>query len=310
MVELSINSKIFYYNTSTGRIKLKKSIITDQFSQDFEESAKLAREFNFEFVEIHSLWNKNIEELTDSEIIDVKNILHKHNLKVSLLGTTLFLMCPLYTEVEKLIKLKDSFLVYSGTYEKHFKVLKRCIDICKEFDVKFIRLFPFRKEMGINKDLSEIIKDISVKFEKPIEEAEKEGISLILENCPHSYLPKGLMTFEVVKLLNSKNLGLLWDIGNTFRTLDSNIPEKYRNYDIFKEYEKIKEKIRYYHFKDYNEVNERFSHVTFGKGDIDYIGIQKSIINDKFEGYISLESEVEDFQNVIDSAKNFKTLGL
>ena len=44
----------------------KIGTITDQVSMDFEEALFSVRE-QFEYVEIHSLWNKTVEDLSDDE---------------------------------------------------------------------------------------------------------------------------------------------------------------------------------------------------------------------------------------------------
>ena len=41
----------------------KIGIITDQVSMDFEEALQIIKEFGVRYIEIHSLWNKTIEEL-------------------------------------------------------------------------------------------------------------------------------------------------------------------------------------------------------------------------------------------------------
>ena len=47
-------------------------IITDQISMDFEKSLKFIKNLGVSYVEIHSLWDKNIEELDRGEINLVK----------------------------------------------------------------------------------------------------------------------------------------------------------------------------------------------------------------------------------------------
>ena len=45
----------------------KVGIITDQVSMDFEYALKIIEELGIKYIEIHSLWNKTIEDITLSK---------------------------------------------------------------------------------------------------------------------------------------------------------------------------------------------------------------------------------------------------
>jgi len=247
---------------------------------DFEKAVVEARNNNFNFIEIHSLWGKTIEDLSDNEVEDVKNMLKVYDMKVSCFSSTLFLMCPLYTTIDQLEPFNQSFLTYNGTYENHIEKLKRSLEICNKLNINYMRIFPFRRELKIEKKIDEIVDDISERFYGIARIAEKANIIVVVENCPHTYLPKGVLTQKVIKNINSKNLGLLWDVGNSYRTLNLPIPEKYKEISLNEEYKIIKDTISYIHLKDYKKVNKpndmlKYEHITFGRGDIRY----KDIIN-------------------------------
>lgn len=288
---------------------MKKSIITDQLSTDFEKAVFEAKKLKYDFVEIHSLWNKTIENLDNSEIELVSKILKKYKMGVSCIATTLFLMTPLYSNIENLEKFSEDFLVYIDTYENHVECFKECLLISKKLDAQFIRVFPFIKERGVSKDLDEIIDDIAEKLLIPLRIAEKEEQEIIVENCPHTYLPKGNIAYKLIKKINNKYIKLLWDPANSIISeyFQSNIPFKYLKLNILEEYKLIKEAIAYCHVKDFKRYNDQFAFVPFGEGEIDYNKLFTMFKDDGYGGFLSLETEL-DKEGVIKSIKNYSDL--
>jgi sugar phosphate isomerase/epimerase len=273
-------------------VALRTSIISDQLSMDFEEA--LVRIKNrFAYVEIHALWNKTVEELHDDEAREVEALLQKHNMSVSCLSTTLFLMCPLRTSVQSLEKFSDTFLTFTGNYGEHMDCLKKCIDLSKRFNTEYIRIFPFRLEEGFDGDFYSVYADMRERFGNAAALAEKEKKCLILENCPHSYLPRGNMTFELAQSMNSRSFMLLYDIGNSFSAAHLPCPERFKQMSLIDEYELIKERVAYFHFKDYKKRGRDFQHVIFGEGDVGYEKLYRHIQKDAGNRIVSLEPEVE-----------------
>ena len=284
---------------------LRTAIISDQLSMDFEE-ALIKMKNRFEYVEIHALWNKTVEELHDDEAREVESLLQKHNMNVSCLSTTLFLMCPLHNSVQSLKKFNDTFLVFTGDYGEHMDCLKRCIELSKRLNTEYIRIFPFRLEKGFDGDFHAVYAEMRERFGNAVALAEKEKKCLILENCPYSYLPRGNMTFELAQSLNSRSFMLLYDIGNSFRAAHQPCPERFKEMSLIDEYEVIKERVAYFHFKDYRKRGAEFQHVIFGEGDVGYEKLCSRIRMDNGGKIVSLEPEVEpcdierSIQNFID----------
>lgn len=283
-------------------IIIKTSFITDQLTMDFERALYLMNEKGFEYIEIHSLWNKTVEELNYKEVNKAKKLIDKYNLKVSCLSTTLFLMCPLFKDVESLGNFSESFITFEGNYKNHVEGLRKCFEYSKILNTDYIRIFPFRKENDINLTYKDIIGEISELFSKPAKEAQEKNKILVIENCPYTYLPKGLMTNDVVKKINLESLQLLWDIGNSFKSPSLNYFESDLN--IFKEYKQIKNNIGYCHIKDFNRINNIYEHITFGKGIINYPKLLKMFKEDKFDKFLSLEPEVS-YDDTLKSIKYF-----
>ena len=181
----------------------KIGAITDQVSMDFEESLKFIKKLGLEYIEIHALWDKNIEELTDEEVSEVKRLVKKYGLKVSLVSSTLFLQCPLDESDKKYGPIDDYFITIYGDYDLHIKALERCIELCDIFNTDKIRTFGFLKDKELDDDNA--VARIKEKLARPIEMAERAGLMLVLENCPHTYLQFGSLTKRVIEDIGSKS---------------------------------------------------------------------------------------------------------
>jgi sugar phosphate isomerase/epimerase len=289
-----------------GKMALRSSIITDQISMDFEKALSIAKR-DFDSVEIHSLWGKTIEDIDDDEARRMELLLKKHSLGVSCLSTTLYLMCPLYTCVDNLERFSDRFLHYTGTLREHLEMLSRCIELADRFGSGVLRIFPFRVEKGVEKDFPQLVEDIGCALADAVSLAERREKCLAIENCPHSYLPRGNMTFELVERIGSPSCRLLYDFGNSFRSANLPFSEKFKAEGLVEEYGRIKGMVRHFHFKDYRRSEHKFIHAALGEGDIAYAELTALIRGDELEACISLEPEVDE-EGVMRSIRNFMAM--
>ncbi|SKC37235.1 sugar phosphate isomerase/epimerase family protein [Maledivibacter halophilus] len=291
-----------------------KSVITDQISMDLEEALKKAKYLSYNAVEIHSLWGKTIEELTNEEVGRAKELLDKYNMNLSCLSTTLFFICPLY-ETYSIENFNPKFLVSTGDYKSHLEKLKRSAEISKALNASCIRIFPFRAPN--DKSLignTEDIENITLKLNKAVEIAKNHDVILVLENCPHSYLPKGIMTKKVFDNINSPNLKLLWDPGNSFRAPINIIPQEHKNISLIDELRIIYHNIEHIHLKDYLKISKdkhqttlsknlrEFEHTVFGQGSINFELLLDELKKLRYSKYLSLEPEVSK-EDTINSMK-------
>ncbi|PWJ89005.1 sugar phosphate isomerase/epimerase [Oceanotoga teriensis] len=286
---------------------MKKSIITDQVDMDFEKALKIIKKYNYKNVEIHSLWNKTIENITIEEAYNIKKLLGFYDLNLICLSTTLFLMCPLY-ENYNISDFGNKFLTFKGNIKEHFQKMEYVIKIANILNTDKIRIFPFRapndKEIiGDDEDFSNIKKY----FKQLSEKYKHENITFILENCPHSYLPNSYMTGKLLNDLNVDNIKLLWDPGNSFRANYDRIPKKYIKNNLFNEIENNIKNIYHIHLKDYKKNQNEFEHEIFLEGDIDYNNIINKLKEYNYDYSLSLESEVN-FEKTIKSMNNLNKI--
>lgn len=275
---------------------MKLSIISDQVSQDLEEALKIIVKEGYEYVELHNVFGHSIETCTKEEVEIIKHLLDQYHVKVSNIASTLFFLCPLY-QGDEVSLFNPGFYSIQGDLKYHLKVLEHACWIANELDCPKIRVFPFRwpdnrkGPYGTKQDFEKIIENIK----KALDISKKYHVTLMLENCPYSHLPKGKMTLQVVQAINDPYLKLLWDPANSYRAIRENVPKEYMDWSLEEELLHIYPYLGHIHLKNYHYVSglvKPFVHVPLLNGDIDYKTLVKSI-QETCDCILSLEPEVD-----------------
>lgn len=252
-------------------------IFPDEISQDFERALYVtAKEFGLKYVELRTLWNKNIIDLTEMDLKRAKRMIEKQGLLVSCIASP-FLKCRLRESTVK----GDTFFVEEKSYDEHFDILRHSIELAKMFSTKLVRCFSFWNEGEFNE---EILEEIISKFKKPLEIVKKEGIILALENENATNIRTGTQARRLLEEIDSPNLRLIWDPVNALFAGEIPYPDGY---------EKIKDEIVHVHIKDAarNKKTGEMECKPVGAGEIDFKGQFQALLNNRFEGVVSLENE-------------------
>lgn len=283
---------------------MRCAIITDQVDQTFEDACAIIAREGYTHIELHGINGKTIEHCNEQEVLMIKDVIERYHLSVVNIASTIFFMCPLYPHY-RISLFNPNFYVTYGDVQDHLAMLRRACEIAHQLDCHLVRIFPFRlpdnediTECGTEKDIQEICKNL----QGAVEIAEAYNITLVLENCPYSHLPKGSMTYEVIKRIDSPNLKLLWDPANSYRAEKTRVPSIYQTVSLDDELKAIKHKIQHIHIKNYTYDESKikpFIHRALLDGDIDYKTLIHQI-NKNYYSYISLEPEVS-FQETIQS---------
>lgn len=258
---------------------MKKSIITDQVSQDLKEACALIESYGYKYVELHNVFGKSIEECDEKEVEEIKRILDKHHLKVTNIATTVFFLCPLY-EHYKVSLFNPEFHCIKGDVNTHLYYLENACKIANALDCTNVRVFPFRYPdnpdtiiVGNDKDLEAMVSPLT----KAADIAKKYNVTLALENCPYSHCPKGEMTNKLAEMINHPNLKLLWDPANSYRAEKHQVPPQYLTLSLEEECALVHDKIAHIHLKNYhydpNKPPKPFIHKALMEGDIDFTSL-------------------------------------
>ena len=114
----------------SGPSRLRKSpfkiaVINDEISQDFGHACEVAsQQFGMEWMELRSMWDKNVANLDANEIAEAQRILKKNNLRVTDIASPLFKVDWPGAPKSKFSPKHDQFSA-NFTYEQQGEVLDR-----------------------------------------------------------------------------------------------------------------------------------------------------------------------------------------
>lgn len=242
----------------------KKGVITDEISQDFQEAIELAMKYDLDGVEIRSIWEKSPHELEPLEIRKIKEILGDTNLEVCGISTPFF-KCDIDDENE---------------IKSHIEILKRSIELGQNLGTHLIRGFTFWSKG----DLEENVDKIVSRFEEPLKIVEREKAILALEFDPSVFTTNAKKLVRVIEEIDSPYVKALWDPGNDIYDPDGEIPYP-------EGYDKIKKHMIHMHLKDAKKMEDgSIIGTPIGEGQVDYEGHFRQLIQDRYEGYVVLET--------------------
>jgi sugar phosphate isomerase/epimerase len=191
-------------------VTFKIAIISDEISQDFDYACSLiSEEFELQWVELRSLWGKNLLTLDEAELSEAETILAKYDLHVTSIASPLFKVDWPDAPRSRFSPSNDSFHATFG-FDQQPDVLERSIALARRFQTDRVRCFDFWR-LDDAKPYREAI-DATLLEAAGI--CGKQGILLILENEFACNTATGREAASTLAAVDSPHFMLNWDPGN------------------------------------------------------------------------------------------------
>jgi L-ribulose-5-phosphate 3-epimerase len=256
----------------------KIAVINDEISQDFGRACEVAcQQFGMEWMELRSMWNKNVANLDTNEIAEAQGLLKKNNLRVTDIASPLFKVDWPGAPKSKFSPEHDQFNA-NFTYDQQGEVLDRAIELAKKFSTDRIRCFDFWRL----DDQSPYRKAMNDQLQQAAEKLRKIGLILILENEFACNTATGAEAAKVLEGVPSPAFMLNWDPGNAATFGEIPYPN---GYDLLP-----KTRIGHCHCKDSTKTGKGVEWAAMGKGMIDWVGQYKALKRDGYHHVVSLET--------------------
>ncbi len=255
------------------------AVINDEITQDFEKAcAIVAGDFGLRWIELRSMWNKNVTELNDKELQDCRKILDAHKLQVTDIASPLFKTdwpgAPRSPQSEK----RDQFQADFDANAQD-KLLEHCISIAKSFKTGRIRCFDFWRL----DDQKPYRAAINAKLQQAAELCAKDKMILLLENEMSCNTATAEESVAVLNAVPHQNFMLNWDPGNAAAIGSVPYPDGYRLLP--------KERIGHCHCKDViRKADGKYDWAPVGGGSVDWVGQLQALKRDGFRQGLSLET--------------------
>jgi L-ribulose-5-phosphate 3-epimerase len=240
------------------------AVINDEVSQDLERVCAVAREYRLQAVELRTVWEKNVHELTDAEVAEARRLTEAHGLSICAIASP-FYKCRLT----------------GGEPQQHLEILRRCLEIAHAWGVKIVRGFGFWETGHTDRIWPEMVGH----YFEPARLAADAGITLAVENEAATSLRTARLLAQFLAEVRAPSVRALWDPANeVYAVGDGETPYP----DAFR---RVEPWMVHVHIKDarLDDAGKPIC-VRIGDGSIDWTGQLRALIESGYEGYVSLET--------------------
>ncbi|MHB1628027.1 MAG: sugar phosphate isomerase/epimerase family protein [Bacilli bacterium] len=234
----------------------------DEISADLTEQLDVLEAEGIRHIELRSVWNRNVLDLSDGEWEQVRTALHERSVRVSAIGSPI-----------GKIGVADDF-------ESHLRRFKRAAEAAEYFDTQYIRIFSFFIPAGSDPAAfrNEVMRRIQVLEER----ARDAGLTLLHENEKEIYGDTGERCLDIFRTCPSERLRCAFDPANF---VQCGVRPFSDAFPLLEPY------ISYVHIKD-----ARFDGglvVPAGQGDGEVEQVLSSLLDGGYDGFLSLEPHLD-----------------
>ena len=265
-------------HSELAKSPFKIGVINDEISQDFGHACEVtSQKFGMQWIELRSMWDKNIAKLDAHDIKEAQRILKKYNLRVTDIASPLFKVDWKGAPKSKFSPKQDQYNA-DFTFDQQGDVLEHSIELAKTFGTDRVRCFDFWRlddPAPHRAAMNETLRDAA-------EKAGKEGIFLVLENEPACNTATGSEAANVLNSIQSRFFMLNWDPGNAAASGEKAYPDGYERLP--------KDRIGHCHCKDASRHGQKYEWEAMGRGIIDWVGQFRALKKDGYRHAVSLET--------------------
>lgn len=243
--------------------KFVLSGFADEISPDFDIQLDSLNKLDIKYIELRGVDGTNIADISDEKLYEIKEKLEKHDIKVSAIGSP----------IGKIGILDD----FTPQLEK----FKRVLEIAKELDCPYIRMFSFFIPDEMNPDI--YYHEVIVRWKMYVRAARRYNVTLLHENEKGIYGDTAKRCLKLVKTLDTSKVGITFDSANFVQC----------GQDTLEAYTMLKPYIKYIHIKD---AKKDGTVVPCGHGDGNMDSLIELLKNDQYYGFTSLEPHLADFK--------------
>lgn len=243
---------------------MRRAIITDEVSQDLIRAVSMAKSFGLDGIELRSVWDKDVHELSRDDIQRIREIVLNEGMEVVCIASPSF-KCRLFDDTE---------------YRIHLGILERSSVIARKLDCSIIRGFTFWDEGIFEENLPTIIRRLSAA--KPI--LKDHQVKLAIEYDPGTSANSSQKLRAVLEGLDPEYFGALWDPGNSVYVQEA---EKFPD-----DYERLQDYILHIHVKDVTTKTPSLQPEAckIGCGEVGFRRVFRRLAQDEYNGWLSLET--------------------
>jgi sugar phosphate isomerase/epimerase len=253
--------------------------ITDEFTQDFELACRTARELGYQGLEVRTAWDKNIVDLSDAQIGELRRLAAAHGLRIlSIASPVLKCTHPEGGAIDHRFE-QDAFQA-AHSFDEQDRILRRAIQAALALEAPIIRVFSFWRTVEPQRLFGHIVEALA----RAADLAARHNLQIGLENEHACNVGTAAEAAPVLRALDATNLGLVWDPGNSYMAGATPFPDDYSLVPAWR--------IIHVHAKDgvRNAAGDRVVWGPFGEGQVRWRDQIQALARDGYRGAISIET--------------------
>jgi sugar phosphate isomerase/epimerase len=274
-----------------GRVPFRLGVVSSELGNDFERVCAVAAATGIAELELHTLWGRQVTELSDEEARHARDIVQAHGVRVCLITGPAFKAVPLEA-------IAAQGELETPLYAKHRRLLEREIELAHLFGTDRVRLFAFLRPKGGEGGAAEKaewhsspdltageLETVRRGFAPLVDLAGRQGVTLMVENVRYSYADTGAHSAQILKEVDSPRVRLIWDPANAL------VAGEARPYPDG--YAAVQPYVAQVHAKD-AAFTDRVTGSTewrrIGDGEVDWAGQLRALLDAGYPGVLSLET--------------------
>lgn len=270
--------------------RFKLGVVMEEIHRDPEVALPFALALGMTHVEFGSLWGRPLPETTTAEWGQMQALLQENDLQVAMVGPSTF-------KTVHIGHLRPDEIERDEHYRSELAAMERVLEAARFFGAPLARTFSFRREgiVGLGNPSPrlprggeiepEMLDRLSAAFGPICRRADDAGVDLGLENVRSCWGNSGWNTARIIEAVGSPRLRSVWDPANGFVSgEDRPYPDGY---------DEVLPYIAHVHVKDASLLDAATGLTDWqriGDGAVDYRGQMQALIDDGYEGVVSVET--------------------
>jgi len=232
----------------------------------FNKIVEFARTNNYHGIELRGLQRqldltKCPEFSSADNIRATKKVVEQNGLKIINLGSSSYLHLPAGAE-----------------REKHLDDAKRFIDLARQLNCPYVRVFP--NNLPKNEDKQVVLERIAAGLTELGNYSKGSNVMVLMET--HGEVVQSADIKKIMEISQPAGVGLIWDIFNMWSVTKEPPREAY---SVLKPY------IRHTHIKDAKIFDGKTQYTLLGQGESPIFEAINLLASDDYKGYYSFEWE-------------------
>jgi 3-dehydroshikimate dehydratase len=243
---------------------IRLSAFADEISPDLEEQIAVLSSEHIRFLDLRSVWNTNVLDLSDQQVARVKETLDAHGVGVAAIGSPI------------------GKVPIDSSFDEHLQRFERAITVAHALQTPYIRIFSFYPptapgdESG-TVDPAEYRDEVLRRLREMTARAHAAGVILLHENEKEIYGDSIARCVDLLQSCNDTHFRAVLDPANFIQCEQTPYPDAY---------EAVRPWLEYVHVKD---ATSDGSVVPAGEGVAHWPELLQRLRADGYDGFLSLE---------------------